>query len=89
MPFTTTASFDTAGRTMMGVAPAALVDFVATLAGGPLAVGGNCGVGASDLLVSVLVDDRGAPRRDRHRQGQLRRARVSTTATSTIPARPS
>ncbi len=54
MPFTTTASFDTAGKTMMGVAPGALAEFAATLPAGPLAVGGNCGVGASDLLVSVL-----------------------------------
>ena len=52
MPFTVTASFDTAGRTMMGITPAALADFATRL--GPLAVGGNCGVGASDLLVSVL-----------------------------------
>ncbi|MCR4282947.1 MAG: betaine--homocysteine S-methyltransferase, partial [Bauldia sp.] len=54
MPFTTTASFDTAGKTMMGVAPAALADFALSLPDAPLAVGGNCGVGASDLLVSVL-----------------------------------
>jgi 5-methyltetrahydrofolate--homocysteine methyltransferase len=31
MPFTTTASFDTAGKTMMGVAPGALAEFVTTL----------------------------------------------------------
>ena len=55
MPFTLTASFDTAGKTMMGIAPAALVEFAATLDDRPLAVGGNCGVGASDLLVSVLA----------------------------------
>ena len=54
MPYTVTASFDTAGRTMMGVEPAALVDFTEALPDRPLAVGGNCGVGASDLLVSVL-----------------------------------
>jgi 5-methyltetrahydrofolate--homocysteine methyltransferase len=54
MPFTATASFDTAGRTMMGVAPAALADFALSLPDAPIAVGGNCGVGASDLLVSVL-----------------------------------
>jgi trimethylamine--corrinoid protein Co-methyltransferase len=54
MPFTTTASFDTAGKTMMGVAPAALADFVLSLPDSPIAVGGNCGVGASDLLVAVL-----------------------------------
>ena len=55
MPFTVTASFDTAGRTMMGVAPAAF----GALAGGfdpkPLAWGANCGVGAADLLVSILA----------------------------------
>ncbi|HZP20632.1 MAG TPA: betaine--homocysteine S-methyltransferase [Bauldia sp.] len=55
MPFTTTASFDTAGKTMMGVAPAALADFAVSLPDKPLALGGNCGVGASDLLVSVLA----------------------------------
>jgi methionine synthase I (cobalamin-dependent) len=55
MPYTVTASFDTAGRTMMGVAPASMPDFVGTLDPGPVALGANCGVGASDLLVSVLA----------------------------------
>ncbi len=55
MPYTITASFDTAGRTMMGLAPSALGDFAALLAPGPLAVGANCGVGASDLLISILA----------------------------------
>jgi 5-methyltetrahydrofolate--homocysteine methyltransferase len=54
MPFVVTASFDTAGRTMMGVQPAALAEFAGTLGKRPLAFGANCGVGASDLLVSVL-----------------------------------
>ena len=54
MPFTTTASFDTAGKTMMGIAPSALAEFALSLPDAPMAVGGNCGVGASDLLVSVL-----------------------------------
>lgn len=53
MPYTLTASFDTAGRTMMGLAPAALADLSHALPGAPLAVGANCGVGASDLLASV------------------------------------
>ncbi|MCL4810381.1 MAG: homocysteine S-methyltransferase family protein, partial [Thermoanaerobaculia bacterium] len=43
MPFTTTASFDTAGKTMMGVAPAALAEFALSLPDAPVAVGGNCG----------------------------------------------
>lgn len=54
MPYVATASFDTAGRTMMGLAPADLPTVFAGLEQRPLAVGANCGVGASDLLVSLL-----------------------------------
>jgi 5-methyltetrahydrofolate--homocysteine methyltransferase len=54
LPFTFTASFDTAGRTMMGVTPAALVEFAQSLDPRPIAIGANCGVGASDLVMSVL-----------------------------------
>jgi trimethylamine---corrinoid protein Co-methyltransferase len=54
MPYTITASFDTAGRTMMGISPRAMVDFAAALIPPPLAFGANCGVGASDLVMSVL-----------------------------------
>ncbi|MDR5651937.1 betaine--homocysteine S-methyltransferase [Ruixingdingia sedimenti] len=46
-------SFDTAGRTMMGVTPAQLADLVETLPNPPAAFGANCGTGASDLLRSV------------------------------------
>ena len=53
MPYTLTASFDTAGRTMMGLPPAGLADLAHGLAPAPVAVGANCGVGASDMLVSV------------------------------------
>jgi 5-methyltetrahydrofolate--homocysteine methyltransferase len=53
LPFVLTASFDTAGRTMMGITPPALADFVDGLPEQPIAIGANCGVGASDLLVSV------------------------------------
>ena len=55
MPYTVTASFDTAGRTMMGIPPARLAGEVAGLLPAPLAIGANCGVGASDLLASVLA----------------------------------
>jgi 5-methyltetrahydrofolate--homocysteine methyltransferase len=55
MPYTVTASFDTAGNTMMGVKPASLVGFVGDLVPPPIAVGANCGVGAADLLMSVLA----------------------------------
>jgi methionine synthase I (cobalamin-dependent) len=54
MPYTITASFDTAGRTMMGVAPAALGSLVEDFDPKPLAYGANCGVGASDLLAAIL-----------------------------------
>ena len=49
-----TASFDTAGRTMMGIAPSELGELADNLASPPTAVGANCGVGATDLLFSVL-----------------------------------
>jgi methionine synthase I (cobalamin-dependent) len=61
MPYTITASFDTAGRTMMGVLPAAMADVAGDLEPKPVAVGANCGVGASDLLVSVLAMTEAAP----------------------------
>ncbi|WYK05056.1 betaine--homocysteine S-methyltransferase [Cereibacter sphaeroides f. sp. denitrificans] len=54
MPWCGTMSFDTAGRTMMGITAAALVDLVTKLPNPPLAFGANCGVGASDLLRTVL-----------------------------------
>jgi 5-methyltetrahydrofolate--homocysteine methyltransferase len=53
MPYTVTASFDTAGRTMMGLRPPELVDVFADLPVAPLAIGANCGVGASDLLLAI------------------------------------
>lgn len=49
-----TMSFDTAGRTMMGVTSEAMVDMVEGLDPAPLAYGANCGTGASDLLRTVL-----------------------------------
>ncbi len=49
-----TASFDTAGRTMMGIAPSELGAIAGELPSPPTAVGANCGVGATDLLMSVL-----------------------------------
>ncbi|SDI04347.1 betaine--homocysteine S-methyltransferase [Lutimaribacter saemankumensis] len=54
MPWCGTMSFDTAGRTMMGVTSADMVDMVEALPNPPIAFGANCGVGASDLLRTVL-----------------------------------
>ena len=54
MPYTATCSFDTAGRTMMGLLPSALGDVFADLPVQPVAYGANCGVGAPDILASLL-----------------------------------
>jgi 5-methyltetrahydrofolate--homocysteine methyltransferase len=54
MPWCGTMSFDTAGRTMMGLTSTGLAVLVETLPNPPLAFGANCGVGASDLLRTVL-----------------------------------
>ncbi len=54
MPWCGTMSFDTAGRTMMGITSASLAAMVEKLPNPPLAFGANCGVGASDLMRTVL-----------------------------------
>lgn len=55
MPYTATLSFDTAGRTMMGILPENVPNLFDGLAVQPVAMGANCGVGASDILLSVLA----------------------------------
>jgi 5-methyltetrahydrofolate--homocysteine methyltransferase len=55
IPYTATCTFDTAGRTMMGLAPDELAGVFDGLEPGPVAFGANCGVGASDILVSLLA----------------------------------
>ncbi|MDP5306888.1 betaine--homocysteine S-methyltransferase [Paracoccus spongiarum] len=54
MPWCGTMSFDTAGRTMMGVTSAQLSALVEKLPNPPVAYGANCGVGASDLLRTAM-----------------------------------
>ena len=54
MPWCGTMSFDTAGRTMMGTTSATMADMVKRLINPPIAFGANCGVGASDLMRTVL-----------------------------------
>ena len=49
-----TMSFDTAGRTMMGLTSSDMVALVNRLDNPPMAFGANCGVGAADLLRTVL-----------------------------------
>ena len=54
LPYTYTFSFDTAGRSMMGLAPKDVHGVGDGLAKPAAAVGANCGVGASDILASLL-----------------------------------
>ncbi|MDR0808371.1 MAG: betaine--homocysteine S-methyltransferase, partial [Gemmobacter sp.] len=54
MPWCGTMSFDTAGRTMMGVTSADLAQRVEKLPNPPIAYGATCGVGSADLLRTVL-----------------------------------
>ncbi|POF29198.1 betaine--homocysteine S-methyltransferase [Roseibium marinum] len=54
LPLVITASFDTAGKTMMGLAPKGLGDLQTQFACTPVAIGSNCGVGASDLLAAIM-----------------------------------
>ena len=60
-PLITTMTFDTRGRTMMGVTPEQAV--AALAAWGADAVGGNCGNGPDELLAGHRADARRATRR--------------------------
>lgn len=52
-PYVATLSFDTAGRTMMGIAAAAVGEWWSGLVKPPLAVGANCGVGPGDAVAAA------------------------------------
>ena len=54
LPIVTTMSFDTAGRTMMGITPQGFGALTARLDRVPDAIGANCGVGAAELVATVL-----------------------------------
>jgi 5-methyltetrahydrofolate--homocysteine methyltransferase len=54
LPIVTTMSFDTNGRTMMGITPRAFATLATTLPKQPAAIGANCGVGASELIATIL-----------------------------------
>ncbi|MFK7943253.1 MAG: betaine--homocysteine S-methyltransferase [Paracoccaceae bacterium] len=53
-PFCGTLSFDTAGRTMMGLTSSGFATLAGSVSNSPLAFGANCGTGAPDLLRTVL-----------------------------------
>ncbi len=54
LPIVTTMSFDTNGRTMMGITPSAFGALANNLSVQPCAIGANCGVGASELIATVM-----------------------------------
>ncbi len=58
LPVVATMTFDTAGRTMMGVTPAAYTEFATSL--DLDAFGANCGIGPAELLDSVRKFENGA-----------------------------
>lgn len=54
LPVVATMSFDTGGRTMMGIRPGDWPQIAAGLPGPLAAFGANCGVGAAELVATVL-----------------------------------
>src|SRR5690606_3209571 len=60
LPIVATLSYDTNGRTMMGVTPAEAAAMFHALTPRPIAYGANCGVGAAELLAAVLNMSGGA-----------------------------
>ncbi len=54
LPVVCTLSFDTNGRTMMGVTPAQVAQLMQQMEPKPVAYGGNCGTGASELVTAIL-----------------------------------
>ncbi|HUG07584.1 MAG TPA: betaine--homocysteine S-methyltransferase [Acidimicrobiia bacterium] len=53
LPIVSTMSFDTHGKTMMGLPPSALAGWWRDAQPVPTAIGANCGVGPADVVVAV------------------------------------
>ena len=60
LPIVATMTFDTGGRTMMGVKPADAMRNSKNLSTKPVAFGANCGIGPAQLLDSVIGIAQGA-----------------------------
>jgi 5-methyltetrahydrofolate--homocysteine methyltransferase len=61
LPVVTTMSFDTHGKTMMGVPPSALGQWWQQQPIRPVAVGANCGVGPADVVAAAAGIKSAAP----------------------------
>jgi 5-methyltetrahydrofolate--homocysteine methyltransferase len=55
LPMVCTLSFDTNGRTMMGITPAEFVALCRELGPSPAAYGTNCGVGPAEVVAGILA----------------------------------
>lgn len=53
LPIVSTMSFDTHGKTMMGLPPSALAGWWTTSGVDPAAIGANCGIGPADVVTAV------------------------------------
>lgn len=54
LPYVMTMTFDSSGRTMMGITPEAAIGIVKRHGWRPVAFGANCGIGPAQLLDSIL-----------------------------------
>lgn len=54
LPVVVTVSFDTHGRTMMGITPQRFARHCHDMDNGPTAFGSNCGTGAAELVAAVI-----------------------------------
>ncbi len=54
VPVTATLSFDTNGKTMMGLSPREFGKWWASLADPPVAIGANCGIGPGDAVAAAF-----------------------------------
>jgi methionine synthase I (cobalamin-dependent) len=64
LPVVATMTFDTGGRTMMGITPSDAMKMSKTLPASPIAFGANCGVGPAQMLDSILGLAQGAQEGD-------------------------
>lgn len=60
LPYVATMTFDTGGRTMMGIKPHDAIRFTHDLEVKPIAFGANCGIGPAQLLDSIVGLAQGA-----------------------------
>ena len=64
LPMVCTLSFDTNGRTMMGIAPGDFAALCRDIAPSPYAFGTNCGIGPAEAIAGVLALRRAAREQD-------------------------